>query len=415
MIVERTERHILKHNLKEIDELCFNSKNLYNYCNYILRQSFIQTGKLPKEYELSKQLTKDKQQDWIKMGANTNQQILKLLYKNWKSFFEANKEYKKNPSKFKGKPTLPKYKDKEKGRNVVIFPCNNKNNIYYNLFHFPKFTKIEPIKTFIANKDLAQARIIPQTNCYVLEIVYKLKVPNDKVYSENHLSIDLGVNNFATCFNDTDNTSFIINGRIIKSFNQYYNKRKAELQSQLELENKTKTSKKLQKLGLKRQNKLNDFMHKASKYIIDYCIDHNIGTIIIGKNKDWKQKVNMGTKNNQTFVSIPFNNFISMLKYKCENTGLTFIETEESYSSKVDHLAKEEIKHQDSYLGKRIHRGLFQSSTGKILNADVNGAIGILRKVISNSEFNRIVDRGVVITPAVVNNQKLLGTQRKLL
>ena len=156
-------------------------------------------------------------------------------------------------------------------------------------------------------------------------------------------------------------------------------------------------------------------MHKASKYIIDYCIDHNIGTIIIGKNKDWKQKVNMGTKNNQTFVSIPFNNFISMLKYKCENTGLTFIETEESYSSKVDHLAKEEIKHQDSYLGKRIHRGLFQSSTGKILNADVNGAIGILRKVISNSEFNRIVDRGVVITPAVVNNQKLLGTQRKLL
>lgn len=146
MIVERTERHILKHNLKEIDKLCFNSKNLYNYCNYILRQSFIQTGKLPKEYDLSKQLTKDKQQDWIKMGANTNQQVLKLLYKNWKLFFEANKEYKKNPSKFKRRPKLPKYKNKETGRNIVIFSCNNKSNVKEGFFYFPKFTKISPIK-----------------------------------------------------------------------------------------------------------------------------------------------------------------------------------------------------------------------------------------------------------------------------
>ena len=413
MIVERTERHILKHNLKEIDELCFNSKNLYNYCNYILRQAFIQTGKLPKEYELSKQLTKDKQQDWTKLGSNTNQQVLKLLYKNWKSFFKAVQEYKKNPSKFKGRPKLPKYKDKEKGRNVVIITCAT-NRIHNGFFHFPKFTKIEPVKTFITNKDLAQARIIPQTNCYVLEIVYKINVPDNKIYSENHLSIDLGVNNFATCFNDTDNTSFIINGRIIKSFNQYYNKKKAELQSQLELENKTKTSKRLQKLGLKRQNKLNDFMHKASKYIIDYCIEHNLSTIIIGHNKEWKQEVNTGKINNQNFVSIPFNNFIQKLQYKAENIGLEVIVTEESYSSKADHLAKEEMKHQENYLGKRIYRGLFMSSTGKIINADVNGAIGILRKVINENEFSQIVDRGVVIAPVIVNNQKLLGTRRKL-
>ena len=415
MIVERVERHIIKYNLKEIDELCFNSKNLYNYCNYILRQSFIKDKKIPSEYELSKQLTKDKQQDWVKMGANTNQQILKLLYKNWKSFFESNKEYKKNPSKFKGRPKLPKYKDKEKGRNIVIFPCNNKTNIKNGYFYFPKFIRISPIKTFVTNKNLSQARIVPQTNCYILEIVYKLKVPDDKVYSENHLSIDLGVNNFATCFNDTDNSSFIINGRIIKSLNQYYNKRKAELQSQLELENKTKTSKRLKKLGLKRQNKLNDFMHKASKYIIDYCIEHNLAIIIIGHNKEWKQEVNTGKINNQNFVNIPFNNFIQKLQYKAENIGLEVIITEESYSSKVDHLAKEEMKYQENYLGKRVYRGLFQSSTGKILNADVNGAIGILRKVINENEFSRVVDRGVVITPEVVNNQKLLGTQRKLL
>ena len=156
-------------------------------------------------------------------------------------------------------------------------------------------------------------------------------------------------------------------------------------------------------------------MHKASKYIIDYCIEHNLATIIIGHNKKWKQEVNTGKINNQNFVNIPFNNFIQKLQYKAENMGLEVIITEESYSSKVDHLAKEEMKHKERYLGKRIYRGLFKSSTGKIINADVNGAIGILRKVINENEFSRVIDRGVVITPEVVNNQKLLGTRRKLL
>lgn len=403
MVVERTERHILKYNLKEIDELCFNSKNLYNYCNYILRQSFIQTGKLPKEYELSKQLTKEKQIDWVKMGSNTNQQILKLLYKNWKSFFKANQEYKKNSSKFKGRPKLPKYKDKEKGRNIVIFPCNNKNNIYDSLFHFPKFTKINPIKTFVTNKNLAQARIVPQTNCYILEIVYKINISDNKVSDDNILSIDLGINNLAACFDRDNNSSFIISGKIIKSFNQFYNKQSAKLKSTTKIVNNKEISKRLKRLSLKRENKIIDYFHKSTKYIIDYCMEHNIGKVIVGHNKDWKQNSNLGKINNQKFIQIPFNKFIQQLNYKCENIGLEFILTEESYSSKIDHLAKEEMKHQESYLGKRKKRGLFQSSRGFEINADINGAIGIMRKVISNSEFNQIVDRGVVITPNRIN------------
>ena len=398
MKVQRVERHILKHNLKEIDELCFNSKNLYNYCNYILRQSFIQTGKLPKEYDLSKQLTDEKQVDWDKLHGNTNQQVLKLLYKNWKSFFKANREYKIHPEKFNGRPRLPKYKHKTKGRNVVKFTkcgCRIRNGYIF----FNKDCHIQPIKTKITQDILAEARMVPQTNCYVLEIVYNKNVPDNKVYSENHLSIDLGINNFATCFNDTDNSSFIINGNIVKSINQYWNKKSSELKSILKKCSNQDYSKRLKKLTLKRNNKIDYYLHNMSKYIINYCVEHNIGTIIVGHNKEWKQDSDLGKINNQNFIQIPFSTFIDQLKYKCENIGLEFIETEERYSSKIDHYALEEMKHQEKYLGKRKHRGLFQSSKGFELNADVNGAIGILRKVVDDSLFQKIINRGLGENP----------------
>ena len=235
MVVQRVERHILQKS-KELNILCGNSKNLYNYCNYLLRQSFFVSSKLPNEFQLSKQLTSEKQQDWIKLGANTNQQILKYLYKNWKSYFKAVKEYYKNPGKFLGKPKIPGYKDKD-GKFIVTFPCNNKSNIKEGYFYFPKFANLNPIKTKVTNKNLCCARIIPQNSCYILEIIYKIEVP-DPIKSDNsYLSIDLGINNFATCFDNSDNSSFIIKGEVIKSYNQYYNKKKAELQSQLKIIN----------------------------------------------------------------------------------------------------------------------------------------------------------------------------------
>ena len=404
MIVERIEKHLLKNNLKEIDQLCFNSKNLYNYCNYILRQSFLKTGKLPNEYELSHQLVIEKQVDWSKMKANTNQQVLKFLYKNWKSFFETTKEYKVNPDKFLGKPKLPKYKDKEKGRNFVNFTCCNKSNIKDGYFYFPKFTKIDPIRTAVRNENLCCARIVPDTNCYWLEIVYKIEVPDKNTsITGDYLSIDLGINNFATCYNSKNNSSFIVDGKVLKSFNQFYNKKDAELKSKLKIINNQYTSKRTKKLSLKRENKINDYMHKVSAYIIDYCLENKIGSIVIGHNKSWKQNCNIGKVNNQKFVQIPFNKFINQLQYKCENFGLEFILTEESYTSKIDHYAVEEMKHQNNYLGSRKHRGLFQSNKGFEINADVNGAIGILRKVIDNSQFIEIVNRGVVTSPNRIN------------
>lgn len=159
------------------------------------------------------------------------------------------------------------------------------------------------------------------------------------------------------------------------------------------------TSNRIGKLTLKRNCKVNDYMHKASRFIVNYCIEHHIGTIVIGNNKDWKQNCNMGKRNNQNFVSIPFEKLISMIQYKSEEVGIRVVITEESYTSKVDHYAGEEMCHHDSYLGKRIKRGLYRSSTGKILNADLNGAIGILRKV-SHESYMQVVSRGGVETPS---------------
>ena len=209
----------------------------------------------------------------------------------------------------------------------------------------------------------------------------------------------MGVNNFATCYDSHANKAFIINGKIIKSMNQYYNKKKAKLMSYAI----NGTSNKLKQLDLKRKNKISDFMHKASKWLVIYCITNNIGTIVVGHNKNWKQGANIGKINNQRFVSIPYDLFIQRLRYKCENYGIRFVITEESYTSKVDHSVLEEMQHKDFYVGKRAKRGLFKQSSGKVLNADLNGAIGILRKVIDEFEFSQIVDRGFVINPVRVN------------
>ena len=405
MIMKRVERHQLKFS-EELDIICFKSKNLYNYLNYLIRQSFLIKGEFLNEYELSHALTIEKQFDWNEMKANTNQQVLKQVFKTWKSFFKATKEYKVNPSKFKGKPKLPKYKHKSKGRNIVVFPCNSKTNIKNGYFVFPKFTNLKPIKTKVINNSLCCARIIPKNGYFIFEIIYKIEVP-EKLNNKNYLSIDLGISNFATCYDSKNNKCFIISGNIIKSYNQFWNKEKSKYQSILERVNKSKTSGRLNKLNLKRDNKINDFMHKSSKYIINYCKENDISNIVVGHNNFWKQKINIGKVNNQKFTQIPFNKFINMLVYKSEEAGINFILIEESYSSKVDHLVLEEMKHQEKYQGKRVQRGLFKQSCGKVINADLNGAIGILRKVINESSFKEIVDRGFVINPNKINIYKI--------
>jgi putative transposase len=217
--------------------------------------------------------------------------------------------------------------------------------------------------------------------------------------------IDLGMNNLASVTsNDGCLQPLLINGRALKSINQYYNKKKAHLQSSLP--KGVYNSKKMSQLTHKRNMKIHDFMHKSSRALVDYLVKNEIGKLVIGKNKNWKQNLNIGKKNNQSFTSIPFQKLIDQIIYKASLKGIEVVLTEESYTSKCSFIDMEPLKKQESYKGRRIKRGLFKSSNGTLINADCNGSGNIIRKVFPNAfclaanQANGI--EGVVVRPLKV-------------
>ena len=399
----RTERHIIdKNNINynNCKEICHLSKNLYNYVNYILRQSFLATKRLPSEYEISTLLAKNNQADFRALPSAVSQQTIKLVFKAWKSFFKALKSYKKDKSKFTSNPKPPKYKSKN-GLYVCAFTYNSAR-LKDNKIKFVK-NILKPIKTKVSR--IKQARVIPNSSCFIVEIVYEKDVKETLKTSGSIASIDLGLNNFITCIDNLGNIPLIINGKGLKSYNRLFNKKKAKLQSLLPL--KRYSSNKIRQLEFNRYKFVSNFMHQASKMLLNILLERKIETLVIGYNKEWKQNINLGKKVNQSFVQIPYTSFLQKMSYKCEEYGIKVILTEESYTSKIDHLANEPLTKRDSYLGKRIHRGLFLSSVGKILNADVNGALGIMRKVFPEKVLELIRDRGVVYTPVILNHIKI--------
>ena len=399
----RTERHIINKNninYKNCIEICHLSKNLYNYVNYILRQSFFETKRLPSEYEISTQFAKENQVDFRALPAQVSQQTIKLVFKAWKSFFMALKSYKKDKSKFMSNPKLPKYKSKN-GYFVAVF-ANQSYRIKNQQIHFSKDI-LQPIAT--KTSTIKQVRIVPNTACFIVEVVYEKDVQVIDKIAGSVAAIDLGLNNSVTFLDNQGNKPFIINGKGIKSYNKNFNKKKAELQSKLP--KNVYSSRQLLQLNFKRNMFIHNFMHQVSAIIIKELIFRKIETLIIGYNKEWKQNINLGKKVNQSFVQIPYTSFLQKILYKCEEYGINVILTEESYTSKIDHLANEPLSKRDSYLGKRIYRGLFKSGVGKILNADVNGALGIMRKVFPEKVLELIRDSGVVYTPVILNPIKI--------
>nr|ARR28431.1 hypothetical protein [Caulerpa okamurae] len=252
------------------------------------------------------------------------------------------------------------------------------HNPYINELKFKLPKNIE------VNK-LQEIRILPIFNGleFDIEFVYKKDFEPTLVDKEKYLSIDMGLNNFATCFNSSNGSTFIIDGRYIKSINHYYNKQKAKYQSILDKQN-IRTSKGMLKLSRKRYNKINNFFNLAVKHIADYAISKNIGSIIIGELKNIKQDINLGKKNNQNFVFIPFSFFKRKLQSKCEQLGIAYHLQDESYTSKCSFLDNEPIKKHSTYKGQRIQRGLFKTSKGYLINADVNGAANILQKFLTS-------------------------------
>lgn len=404
--VQRVERHIIRkgrYNYQEIQTVCHLSKNLYNYVNYILRQSFFEIGSIPSEYETSTKLARENQADFRALPSNVSQQTIKLVFKAWKSFFSSLKSYKKDKSKFNSNPKPPKYKDKN-WHFVAVF-TSQCSRIKDNKIHFSKDV-IQPITT--KTSTIRQVRIVPSTACFIVEVVYEKDVQVTEKIAGSVAAIDLGLNNFVTFLDNQGYQPFIINGKGVKSYNQNFNKKKAKLQSMLH--KKVYSSKQLLQLNFKHNMFIQNFLHKASAIVMKELISRKIETLIIGYNEDWKQNINLGKRINQQFVQIPYKTFVDKLMYKCEDFGIKVILTEESYTSKIDHLAGEEMHKHKKYKGKRIHRGLFLSSTGIVINADVNGAIGIMRKVFGESA-RQIVDSGVAFTPVIVQPISYTGAK----
>lgn len=405
--MQLSERHVINQNheyYKEIDSLCFLSKNLYNAANYVIRQEFIKNFKYLNYNAVQKLM--QSQVDYKALPAKVSQQVLILLDKNWKSFFEATKEYKKHPEKFLGRPKLPKYKDKVKGRNIVVYTVQaiSKTKLNKNQIVNPSQTSIE-IKTSIKYEVINQVRVVPKLNHYVVEIIYSNSICDLGLDKANIAGIDLGVSNLVTLTsNIKGDVPKIINGRPLKSINHYFNKTNAKLKSILG----TRTSKKLQRLNTKRNFKINDYLHKASRFIINSLISSDIGTLVIGNNSNWKQSINIGKRNNQNFVQIPFEKLIHQLTYKAELVGITIVVTEESYTSKASFLDLDTIPTyrkgvKYTFSGKRIRRGMYKSKSEKLINADVNGSYNIIRKAFSKAFCNEIQD--VVVHPVRLNLQ----------
>ena len=383
---------------KACDELCFKSKNLYNYANYVQRQKFIKGEKIHTYNEMAKLLKTH--EAFISLGSNSSQHTLKMLDKAWKSFFVSIKDYWKHPNKYLGKPHLPNYKDKN-GRYVCVL-TNLQSQIKDGYLYFA-FKPLKPYNnmftTNIKGKHM-QTRIVPKGSCYVLEIVYETEVPDTITESKNIIGIDLGLNNFATLTNNVGALPIVINGKGIKSYNQYWNKQKAKISSDLKKRHNKNWSNKLERLTQKRNNKMEYLTHCVSKTVVDYCLGIGCDTIVVGYNQEWKQSCNIG-KVNQGFVQLPYEIFINKLKYKCENTNIRFIKTEESYTSGTSFLDNESPVKENYIKNRRIHRGLFKSNDGTLINADVNGSYQIIKKVFPKAFADEIV--GVDLHPIRVN------------
>jgi putative transposase len=415
--MQLAERHIIKsteHRFAPIDQLAFQSKNLYNAANYVIRQNFTYGwGYL--NYHKMAQLMKS-HPAYKALPAKVSQQILIKLDKNWQAFFEAVKAYKIEPSKFTGRPKLPKYKDKIKGRNLLVYTIQaiSSKQLKKGIIQLSGTNIL--IKTQVKSEQICQVRLVPKCDSYVIEVIYNActelsRSEPEPTFNENQkgavASIDLGLNNLvALTSNQPGFVPLLINGRPLKSINQFYNKRSSHLQSRLK--GLRKTSCRIQRLTRCRNQKIENYLHHASRRIINLLSSRKIGTLVIGKNVQWKNQINLGKPINQNFVTIPHARLIEMLEYKAALVGIRVMVQEESYTSQSSFLNLDPIPvygensaARVKFCGKRIKRGLYKTASGRLINADVNGSYNILRKAIPNAFSDGI--ESCVVQPRRVN------------
>ncbi len=390
------ERHVIKPSdprYDAIDCAAFFSKNLYNAANYQVRQAFF--GE--KQYLSYRKMDKLMQpsSDYQALPRKVSQWILRQLHQNWKSFFEATKAYKKSPTEFVGRPKLPGYKPKQSGRNLLVYTLQA---ISQKRFRESVIRPSGlPIEIHTKQTTFQQIRIVPRKTHYVVEVIYKKEPMNSKCLDLKwYAGVDIGLDNLAAVTSNKPGfVPVVVNGRPLKSTNQFYNQRFSELQSVLP---RGTSSRRMNHLTDIRNRRIQHDLHRASRWIVDLLTRERIGVLVIGKNPLWKQGINLGRRNNQNFVQIPHARFIDMLVYKAELLGIRVVVREESYTSKVSFLDLEPVEKRETYMGQRVKRGLFIALTGRRIQADVNGSYNILRKE-APCAFDAAGVEGAVVRP----------------
>ena len=388
-----TEQHVIGKNdsrFAVIDETAFASKNLYNAALYEMRQAFIHHGVYLSYKELDTQM--QSHEAYKALPAKVAQQVLWQLVDAWKAFREAKASYEENPSRFTGRPKLPKYKHKTEGRNILVYTMQavskDKKYLAQSIIK-PSMLPIE-VTTQQDPKTIQQVRIVPRKGYYVVEVIYNKEPIQATVNPSFCAAIDIGVTNLAAITSNQEGfVPRLVNGRTLKAINQWYNKRMKELTSCLPKADRERVTKQMQQITNKRNRQVNHYLHAASKRLIDFLVQEGVGTLIVGKNPLWKQGASMSRRNNQNFVYIPHARFIDMLTYKAQLVGIQVEVQEESYTSKASFLDLDSIpmyNHNDetpyTFSGKRIGRRnrLYRTKDGKVICADVNGSYNILRK-----------------------------------
>ena len=409
LTVKQKVKHLSKDEYKSIKKLSHIAKNLTNEAIYNIRQYYFNEG-LYLNYEKNYTLLKNSD-NYRLLNSNMAQQILKEVDNSFKSFFALLKLAKKGKYNFKD-IKLPNYLDKNGFTTLVIGFVRIKNDtliIPYSYSFASEHKRISiKIPTVLKDKKIKEIRIIPKLNARYFEIqyVYESKIEKLNLNKENALGIDLGINNLCTCVTN-NGRSFIIDGRKLKSINQFYNKRNASLQALRDTKKKIKEKIKLlqAKIATKRNNRVNDYLSKTARMIINYCIKNDIGKIVIGYNVTFQRNSNMGKVNNQNFVNIPYGKLRDKLEYLCNMYGIEYILQEESYTSKASFFDRDNLPiynadnpQEYTFSGRRIKRGLYTTKSGNLINADVNGALNILKK--SNVvDLTVLCDRGELDTP----------------
>ncbi|MCE7744350.1 MAG: IS200/IS605 family element transposase accessory protein TnpB [Candidatus Heimdallarchaeota archaeon] len=380
---------------KLFEELTLLAKNLYNSATYLVRQNLFKTGKIQRYYSINNSMKEKEEYKKLHAlaGAQTPQQLLRMVDATWQGYKEAKNDWQINPEKYLGKPKPPGYLEKN-GRFIVVW-CKQQVRVRDGTVKIMKrlmkkgFPAIPIKKLPVTDENIVNVRLKPFYDKFILELVYEKEELEEKIKEiQKVLGMDLGVNNLVAT-----SDSVLIKGGVVKSINQFYNKKKAKIQKQLKKQ-EIYTSKKKQQLMKWRYNRLHDLFHKASRTIINHCIENNINTLVIGRNKNWKQNMRMGRRNNQKFTNVPFHKLIQMIQYKAEEQGIEVIFVTEEYTSQTcsccDHCSPKNRKYRGLFVCKKCY---------VVLNADVNAARNIAKKAFPESPIV-IGDRGCVAQPA---------------